>query len=175
MAYTIRTCTINGIFVPAAVLATTVTLLGVGPAAAGGGSVFTGARYYGGGYYRIGGSFPPSAKAVLPFKGQAIAGPHGKGFEPGHGIAAPRKGHFAGGYPAHAPYHVPTYYVPASPAPRWVAGYWAQQWVPQVYAYQVWVPGYYDPYGYWVEGGYAIQTVDSGYYQPVWIEGHWAE
>ena len=60
------------------------------------------------------------------------------------------------------------------PSPRWVAGYWAYQWIPQVYTSWVWIPGQYDPNGYWVEGHYMPQTIQAGYYQPIWISGSWA-
>jgi hypothetical protein len=59
-------------------------------------------------------------------------------------------------------------------APRWVAGYWGQQWVPLYHAYDVWVPGYYGPRG-WIGGYYESRTVESGgYYQQVWVDGYWA-
>src|SRR5262245_1238406 len=38
--------------------------------------------------------------------------------------------------------------------PRWVPGYWGQQWVPQYYTYDVWMPGYYAPDGAWIQGYY---------------------
>lgn len=64
------------------------------------------------------------------------------------------------------------YILPSSP--RWVAGYWTYQWIPQVYTSWVWIPGHYDPNGYWVEGNYVPQTIQTGYYQPIWISGSWA-
>lgn len=58
-------------------------------------------------------------------------------------------------------------------APRWVAGYWGQQWVPLYQTYDVWVPHYYGPGG-WAGGYYEPQTVESGgYYEQVWVDGHW--
>jgi hypothetical protein len=75
-----------------------------------------------------------------------------------------------------APAHVgPTYVVPRHPGRHWVAGHWAQQWVPQYYTYQVWVPGYYAG-TWWVPGHYQQATEESGgYYQQVWVDGYWEE
>jgi len=60
-------------------------------------------------------------------------------------------------------------------APRWVPGYWAQQWVPQYYTYEVWIPGYYAADGAWVQGYYDTQATDAGYYQQVWVDGYWTD
>ncbi len=73
-----------------------------------------------------------------------------------------------------APVHPPTVHV--KPGHRWVPGYWARQWVPQYYTYQVWVPGYWDVYGAWVPGYYGTQAGESGgYYQQVWVDGYWSD
>ena len=51
-----------------------------------------------------------------------------------------------------------------------------QQWVPQYYTYDAWIPGYFAWNGAWVQGRYETQTAESGgYYERVWVEGYWTE
>ena len=50
-----------------------------------------------------------------------------------------------------------------------IPGYWTHQWIPQIYSYNVWVPGQWSPEGTWIEGHYAPQTQSTGYWQPIWI------
>jgi hypothetical protein len=70
----------------------------------------------------------------------------------------------------------PVFAAPAPRAPRWVHGYWGQQWVPQYYTYDAWIPGYFARNGAWVQGRYEAQTAESvGYYERVWVEGYWTE
>jgi hypothetical protein len=70
----------------------------------------------------------------------------------------------------------PVFAAPPPPAPRWVHGYWAQQWVPRYYTYDAWIPGYFARNGAWVQGHYEAQTAESGgYYERVWVEGYWTE
>jgi hypothetical protein len=70
----------------------------------------------------------------------------------------------------------PVFAAPPPPAPRWVHGYWGQQWMPQYYTYDAWIPGYFARNGAWVEGRYEAQTAESGgYYERVWVEGYWTE
>jgi hypothetical protein len=70
----------------------------------------------------------------------------------------------------------PAFAAPAPRAPRWVHGYWGQQWVPQYYTYDAWIPGYFARNGAWVQGRYDAQTAESGgYYERVWVEGYWTE
>jgi hypothetical protein len=79
-------------------------------------------------------------------------------------------------YPAYSAYSYAHPAVPGAPAPprMWVQGYWAQQWVPQYYTYNVWVPGYFDDSGHWIEGHYESQVVQNGgLYQTVWVPGYW--
>jgi hypothetical protein len=69
-----------------------------------------------------------------------------------------------------------TYVAPVKPAPRWVPGYWGQQWVPQYYTYDAWVPGYFARNGAWMPGYYEQRVGESGgYYERVWVDGYWAE
>jgi hypothetical protein len=57
-----------------------------------------------------------------------------------------------------------------------VHGYWGQQWVPQYYTYDAWIPGYFAQNGAWIQGRYETQTAESGgYYEQVWVEGYWTE
>lgn len=76
-----------------------------------------------------------------------------------------------------APSHPATMYVaPGRRASRWVPGYWGQQWMPQYYTYDVWVPGYFTGAGAWVQGYYETQAAESGgYYQQIWVDGYWTE
>ena len=75
-----------------------------------------------------------------------------------------------------APRSAPVFAAPAPRAPRWVHGYWGQQWVPQYYTYDAWIPGYFARNGAWVQGRYETQTAESGgYYERVWVEGYWTE
>ena len=70
----------------------------------------------------------------------------------------------------------PVFAAPTPPAPRWVHGYWGQQWVPQYYTYDAWIPGYFARNGAWVQGRYETRTAESGgYYERVWVEGYWTE
>ena len=70
----------------------------------------------------------------------------------------------------------PTYAAPAPLAPRWVPGYWGQQWVPQYYTYDAWVPGYFARNGGWVQGYYESRVAESGgHYERVWVDGYWTE
>ena len=70
----------------------------------------------------------------------------------------------------------PVFAAPPPPAPRWVHGYWGQQWVPQYYTYDAWIPGYFARNGAWVQGRYEPRTAESGgYYERVWVEGYWTE
>ncbi len=70
----------------------------------------------------------------------------------------------------------PVQVAPVRPAPRWVHGYWGQQWVPQYYTYNAWVPGYFARNGAWVQGYYEPRAAESGgYYERVWVDGYWAE
>ena len=70
----------------------------------------------------------------------------------------------------------PVFAAPAPRAPRWMHGYWGQQWVPQYYTYDAWIPGYFARNGAWVQGRYEAQTAESGgYYDRVWVEGYWTE
>src|SRR5262245_5363682 len=69
----------------------------------------------------------------------------------------------------------PSYYAPRQVSPRWIPGYWGQQWMPLYSSYDVWRPGYYT-HGGWIPGQYETQVVQSGgYYQPVWVNGYWAQ
>jgi hypothetical protein len=75
-----------------------------------------------------------------------------------------------------APRSAPVFAAPPPRAHRWMRGYWGQQWVPQYYTYDAWVPGYFARNGAWVQGHYETQTAESGgYYERVWVEGYWAE
>ena len=66
--------------------------------------------------------------------------------------------------------------APAPRAPRWVHGYWGQQWVPQHYTYDAWIPGYFAGNGACVHGRYETQTAESGgHYERVWVEGYGTE
>jgi hypothetical protein len=56
-----------------------------------------------------------------------------------------------------------------APSTCFAPGYWAYQWVPQGYGYNVWVPGQWSADGMWIEGHYA----PAGYYQPYWVEGRY--
>jgi hypothetical protein len=56
-----------------------------------------------------------------------------------------------------------------SPSTCVVPGYWAYQWVPQGYGYNVWVPGQWSVAGIWIDGHYE----PAGYYQPYWVEGRY--
>jgi hypothetical protein len=70
----------------------------------------------------------------------------------------------------------PVYAAPVPRAPRWVHGYWGQQWVPQYYTYDAWIPGYFARNGAWILGRYETQTGESGgYYERVWVDGYWTE
>jgi hypothetical protein len=70
----------------------------------------------------------------------------------------------------------PVFAEPTARAPRWVHGYWAQQWVPQYYTYDAWIPGYFTRNGAWIQGRYETQTAESvGYYERVWVDGYWTE
>ena len=74
------------------------------------------------------------------------------------------------------PPSAPVIAVPPPRAPRWIHGYWGQQWVPQYYTYDAWIPGYFARSGAWIQGRYETQTAESGgYYERVWVEGHWTE
>src|SRR5262249_42264611 len=44
--------------------------------------------------------------------------------------------------PSHPSNQFTQFVPPPATAPRWVPGHWAQQWMPQYYTYNVWVPGY---------------------------------
>lgn len=82
-------------------------------------------------------------------------------------------------YPFGNNYTAPAIVEPA-PAPppqrRWMNGYWAQQWVPQTYVYDAWVPGYFTRSGRWVQGYYEQRVAESGgYYERVWVDGYWTE
>ena len=80
---------------------------------------------------------------------------------------------FGNYYTSPAPAPAP---APARPAGRWVQGYWAQQWVPQYYSYDAWVPGYFARNGAWVQGYYESRLAESGgYYERVWVDGYWTE
>ena len=57
----------------------------------------------------------------------------------------------------------------AAPPSCVVPGYWAYAWVPQSYAFSVFVPGYYNSDALWVDGHYESRTYTSGYYQPYWV------
>jgi hypothetical protein len=69
--------------------------------------------------------------------------------------------------------------VIVGPAPVYISGpptcyqrgYWAYQWVPQAYGYNVWVPGQWSPDGFWIDGHYQPRVGYTGYYQPYWVEG----
>ena len=75
-----------------------------------------------------------------------------------------------------APRAAPVFAAPAPRAPRWVHGYWGQQWVPQYYTYDAWIPGYFAGNGAWIQGRYEPRTAESGgYYERVWVEGYWTE
>jgi hypothetical protein len=70
----------------------------------------------------------------------------------------------------------PVFAAPPPRAHRWVRGYWGQQWVPQYYTYDAWIPGYFARNGAWIQGRYETQTAESGgYYEQVWVEGYWTE
>ncbi len=56
-----------------------------------------------------------------------------------------------------------------------VPGYWAYTWVPQSYAYNVWVDGQYSPSALWVEGHWEPRLYTTGYYQPYWVPERWAD
>ena len=75
-----------------------------------------------------------------------------------------------------APRSAPVFAAPPPRASRWVHGYWGQQWVPQYYTYDAWIPGYFARNGAWIQGRYETQTAESGgYYEQVWVEGYWTE
>ena len=75
-----------------------------------------------------------------------------------------------------APRSAPVFGAQPPRARRWVHGYWGQQWVPQYYTYDAWIPGYFAWNGAWVQGHYETQTAESGgYYDRVWVEGYWTE
>jgi len=117
--------------------------------------------------------------------------PHGlPGYAPGaslhdFGPSYPFGYHYAGPsypfgrnstQPAHPLNRVARPVPPPVAAPRWVQGHWAQQWMPQYYTYDAWVPGYFARNGAWVQGYYETRTAESGgYYQQVWVDGYWCE
>ena len=75
-----------------------------------------------------------------------------------------------------APRSAPVFGAQPPRARRWVHGYWGQQWVPQYYTYDAWIPGYFARNGAWIQGRYETQTAESGgYYERVWVEGYWTE
>jgi hypothetical protein len=70
----------------------------------------------------------------------------------------------------------PVFAAPSPRAHRWVHGYWGQQWMPQYYTYDAWIPGYFAQNGAWIQGRYATQTAESGgWYERVWVDGYWTE
>jgi hypothetical protein len=70
-------------------------------------------------------------------------------------------------------HHRPSTVVIVAPSRCWQPGYWTHQWVPQAYAYSIWVAGHWSPDGRWIDGHYAPRVHHSGYYQPYWVEGYW--
>ena len=56
-----------------------------------------------------------------------------------------------------------------------VPGSWAYAWVPQNYAYNVWIDSQYSPEGFWMEGHWEPRVYASGYYQPYWIPESWSD
>jgi hypothetical protein len=71
----------------------------------------------------------------------------------------------------------PVYVVPGPPVygppPRWVPGYWQEQWAPATTQLQVWVPGHHDAYGHWTPSHYQTQIIQTGSPTRVWVPGHW--
>ncbi len=59
--------------------------------------------------------------------------------------------------------------VPPSYHRCFIPGYWTHQWIPQVYSYNVWVPGQWSPEGTWIAGHYAPQVQSTGSWHPVWV------
>ena len=75
-----------------------------------------------------------------------------------------------------APRSAPVFAAPPPRARHWVHGYWGQQWEPQYYTYDAWIPGYFARNGAWIQGRYETQTAESGgYYERVWVDGYWTE
>jgi len=110
-------------------------------------------------------NFGPSYPFGYNYKGPTY--PFGEGYYRAP-VAPPRHPHYV------AP--APAYVAPAPPAPRWVPGYWGQQWMPQYYTYDAWVPGYFARNGAWVQGYYEPRAAESGgHYERVWVDGHWIE
>ena len=56
-----------------------------------------------------------------------------------------------------------------------VPGSWEYAWVPQSYAYNVWVDSEYSVEGLWVEGHWEPRVYSSGSYQPYWIPERWSD
>lgn len=56
-----------------------------------------------------------------------------------------------------------------------VPGSWAYAWVPQNYAYNVWIDSEYSTEGLWMEGHWEPRVYSSGYYQPYWIPERWSD
>jgi hypothetical protein len=110
-------------------------------------------------------NFGPSYPFGYNYKGPTY--PFGEGYYRAP-LAPPRHQYYV------AP--APAYVAPARPAPQWVPGYWGQQWVPQYYTYDAWVPGYFARNGAWVQGYYEPRVAESGgYYERVWVDGYWTE
>jgi hypothetical protein len=111
-------------------------------------------------------NFGPSYPFGYNYKGPTY--PFGEGYY--RAPVAPPRHHYYSVQPA------PAYVAPAPSAPRWVPGYWGQQWVPQHYTYDAWVPGYFARNGGWVQGYYESRVAESGgYYERVWVDGYWTE
>jgi hypothetical protein len=63
----------------------------------------------------------------------------------------------------------------AEPRRCLVPGYWAYAWVPQSYAYSVWVDGQYSEEGLWIAGHWEPRIYASGYYAPYWTPESWRD
>jgi hypothetical protein len=111
-------------------------------------------------------------KVVVPPGGTVVVQPSSKIIAPG----TPPVPISPYSYPVYSAYSYTHPVVPNTPVParrRWVPGYWARQWVPQYYTYDVPVPGHFDGNGLWVDGHYEPQVLDRGYFQQVWVPGSW--
>jgi len=56
-----------------------------------------------------------------------------------------------------------------------VPGSWEYAWVPQSYAYNVWVDSEYSVEGVWVAAHWEPRVYTSGYYQPYWSPERWSD
>jgi hypothetical protein len=63
----------------------------------------------------------------------------------------------------------------AQPRRCLVPGSWEYAWVPQSYAYNVWIDSEYTVEGVWVEGHWEPRVYTTGYYQPYWSPERWGD